>query len=169
MKGFPSLRPEMASNMSKPEAGLRTSHDPLVEMARHEPYEDVPILAWEVALGDKIDPWFDKGAAFDCKEGPGEVDHSPFGTLPNENGDVITQKVKSAVKELVEIEMATMVREALDDDLRKTLHNTQSGVHSVVYSVVELVMLDSLRKRHWSYVRAPVAKHFDTSADVEGL
>lgn len=39
-----------------------------------------------------------------------------------------------------------MVEETLDDFLRKTSHNVQSGVGSVVYSIVEDVMLDLLRK-----------------------
>lgn len=42
--------------------------------------------------------------------------------------------------------MAKRVKEALDDVLCKTLHNTQSGVRYAVYTVVEQVMLDLLRK-----------------------
>lgn len=43
--------------------------------------------------------------------------------------------------------MATMLGEALDDFLRKTLHKAYIGVQSVVYNiVVEQVMLGILRK-----------------------
>lgn len=39
-----------------------------------------------------------------------------------------------------------MVKEALDGVLHKTFHNTQSGVRSVIYNIVEQVLLDLLHE-----------------------
>lgn len=44
-----------------------------------------------------------------------------------------------------------MVEDLLDDVLRKTVHNAQSGVRYVVYSVVEQVILALL---HEDVIRA---------------
>lgn len=50
------------------------------------------------------------------------------------------------MKEFVANEMATMHQKVLDDVLRRTIHIVQSCVRSVVYNVIERVMLNLLRK-----------------------
>lgn len=63
-----------------------------------------------------------------------------------------------------------MDEEAQDEDLRKTMLKAQSGVRSVVYTVVEQVMLDLLRNDIiGETLDARVAKFFDTNEAAEGL
>lgn len=66
--------------------------------------------------------------------------------------------------------METVVEGALDDVLRRTLYDAQSGVWSVVYKVPDQVTLDLLRK---DVIRetpgAHIANYFDTDAAAEGL
>lgn len=50
--------------------------------------------------------------------------------------------MRFVVKELVAKEVATVVEEALDDVMRKTVHNTQFGAQYLIYNIVERVMLD---------------------------
>lgn len=66
--------------------------------------------------------------------------------------------------------MAIMVKKALDDALRKKLHNAQSGVRSVVYTVVEKVMVNLLRKDiNEDTVEAYIQSYFDTNTAAEGF
>lgn len=63
-----------------------------------------------------------------------------------------------------------MVKEALDDVLRKMLHNTQRGVQSIIYNFVEQVVLDLLLKDViGKSLNAHTLKSFDTDASAEGL
>lgn len=57
------------------------------------------------------------------------------------NEDVIVGEVKSAVKELIANELMEIVEESLDDILRTSVQNTQGGIQSFLYNVVEQVML----------------------------
>lgn len=87
-----------------------------------------------------------KAPAADNKKGPGEVGKLPYESNRDKNDDVNAQEVKYAVKELVENEMATIVQKALDDILRRTVHDAQSGILSVLYSIFKLVMMEEIRK-----------------------
>lgn len=78
---------------------------------------------------------------------PDDIDHRPIESLRNENHDVSAQEVKSAIKKPIENELMTMVEGSLEDILRTLLHNAESGTRSVVYIVVEQVMLALLRKK----------------------
>lgn len=80
------------------------------------------------------------------EDAPCEVDNRPIEIGNNDNIDVITEEGKSAVMELVAGEMARMVEEVLHGFLRKTLHDAQSRVQSVLYNFVEQMMLDLLCK-----------------------
>lgn len=63
-----------------------------------------------------------------------------------------------------------MVEESLEDILRTSFHNAQSGFRSVVYKVVEQVMLGLL---HQDIIRetldAFITKSFDTNATADWL
>lgn len=80
------------------------------------------------------------------EEVPSEADQRPIESRRDENDELIAREVKCAEKQLVANKMATMVKEVLNDVLRKTLHNVQSSGQSVVYNVVEHVMLDLVCK-----------------------
>lgn len=63
-----------------------------------------------------------------------------------------------------------MVEKALDEVLRKTFHNGQSGVGSVVYNVVEQIMLDLLFKDViGECFDAHIAKAVDMDEAAEGF
>lgn len=66
--------------------------------------------------------------------------------------------------------IAKMIEEVLIDVLHKTFHNPQTGVRSIVHNVLELEMLDLLRK----YVigktlDAHIAKFSDKDEAAEGF
>lgn len=86
------------------------------------------------------------------------------------NEDVMAQEGKSAVKELVASEIASMVGEALNDVLLKTSHNAERCVRSIVYNTVEQVMLDLLSKDFiGETLDAHTAKYLNTNEAAEGL
>lgn len=71
---------------------------------------------------------------------------------------------------MVTTKMATMVQKSLDDILRTSFHNTQSGMRSVFYNVVEKFMLDPLRKDVFGQMLdAHIAKSLDTDTAAEGF
>lgn len=53
--------------------------------------------------------------------------------------------MKSAMKAMVANETAKMAKEALDVVFGKTFHNVRKGVQSLLYNIVEHVMLSLLR------------------------
>lgn len=64
--------------------------------------------------------------------------------------------------------MEPTVEEALDKALRKTLHIGQSSLQSVVYIVLEQVMVDMFRKDSiGEALDARIAKLFDTNEAVQ--
>lgn len=63
-----------------------------------------------------------------------------------ENKDVIASKVTSTLKEIITNELSTMVEETLQNTLRAFFLNVQSGIRSVVYNVVEQLVLDLLHQ-----------------------
>lgn len=67
-----------------------------------------------------------------------------FEVCPEERS--IGYKAKAAATQLVTVELTTIVEELLDDILCTSYHNMQNGIRSLVYSVVEHVMLDLLCK-----------------------
>lgn len=63
-----------------------------------------------------------------------------------------------------------MGEKALDDVIRKTILNPQSGVRSVVYNVVEKVVLDMLRELVIKEtLGAHIAKYLEIAAAAGGL
>lgn len=61
-----------------------------------------------------------------------------------------------------------MVREMSEGIPRTSFHNARNRIHSVVYNVVEQVMLDLTRKDvHGGMLDAHVARFFDTDAVTE--
>lgn len=120
--------PQVISQMPSPEAALHTSPDPSFKTTRTDPSDNVLISAWRAALNDESEPWSGEMAAAANEEVPGEVKHRPIKIHRNKNDGKIEREVKSAVKESLASETATMVGEVLDEVLSRTLHNAQSGV-----------------------------------------
>lgn len=112
----------MVHSMSVLEAALRTSKDQSFELARTEINKYLPIVAWEVALNDDGKPWFGEMAVTASKEAPGEVKNHCIECHRIEKHDLIAREMKSIVKEVVANKMATLVKEALEDDFRMALH-----------------------------------------------
>lgn len=100
-----------------------------------------------------------------------------FQTRESSNGELwhyeqnlVATEVKSSVKDLIANELSTMIKESLDKKLRKSLHNAQNGILSVMHSVVEQVMLNLLRKDVIEdTLEAHIPKVFDTYAAADRL
>lgn len=74
------------------------------------------------------------------------------------------------MKQLVADEMATIFEGALDEILRKTPHNVQSGVQSVLYNFVEQVNIDLLLKDLiGDTLDAHIMNKFNAYVAAEGL
>lgn len=74
------------------------------------------------------------------------------------------------MKELVSNETAKMVERASDEVLRDTLRKAQNGFGAFVYNVVELVMMDLLRRDViGDTLDAHVARFFEKDEAAEGL
>lgn len=58
----------------------------------------------------------------------------------------IGRRTKATVRDLVTEDLTTLVEEFLDNILRASYLNAQSGIRSVLYNFVEQVMLNRLRK-----------------------
>lgn len=87
----------------------------------------------------------------------------------NEEG-VITRETKRALRKMVTNKSSTMVEEALEDILRTQLHHAQSIIQSVVYKIVEQVMLDLPCKDVLDeMLDAQIAKLLHTAVDVQVL
>lgn len=74
------------------------------------------------------------------------------------------------MKDLVTNELSTLMEESLYSLLRQWPHSTQCGIRSVVYNILDQVMLDLLGK---DVIRdtlgAHIAKLFDTDAAANRL
>lgn len=97
-------------------------------MAKTDTNENIPILAWEVTLNIERQSWKRKVAAAASNEVQIQQESHQTEICREENEVVFVQEVKSTVKQLFAFEMVTMVREALDEALRKRIHNAQSGI-----------------------------------------
>lgn len=77
---------------------------------------------------------------------------------------------KFAGMELVKHERATMVDEPLNGVLHKMIHNAESGLRSVLYNVVEQVMVDMLQRDViGKTLDAHIAKFLCTDEVAEGV
>lgn len=139
--------PDVTFSTSNPKTALHTYHHLSFERESSDPQDDVPISAWEADLNDKSCPWGGIVAAAADKEAPSKVEYRHIRIRRSVDGGVTEREVKSAIKQLVRIEMVTIVEEALGEALRRTVYKAQSGVRSVVYTVIQHVILDLLRKR----------------------
>lgn len=82
----------------------------------------------------------------------------------------ITLKVKYTVVEMIADKVSTIVRESLDNILKTSSHNAKIAFRSVLYNLVEQVMLNSL---HMHVIEEELdaysAKYFNTDAADENL
>lgn len=151
--------------MKSHEAAIRASHDPWSETAGSDAHGDVLLSAWEAVLHEEHTLTAAEVANAVLDEAPIESEVSCTYW-----DDVIVLKVKYAVKEMVTTKWRTMVREFLEEILRTSFHNEQSGIPAAVYSVFEKVMLDLLREDTiGGTLDAKAGKLFHTDAAAEGL
>lgn len=74
------------------------------------------------------------------------------------------------MKKLIIDELEKVLKELLDDIIRRVYHNAQCGIRSVVYNVVEQVMLDQLRKDvSRETLNAHTAKLLDINTDADRI
>lgn len=82
-------------------------------------------------------------------------------------GRCIANKAKTALKQLVSDELATLVEGSLDDILPTSFHSAQSGTRQVVYNVMEQIIPDELSEVVIGYLDAHIAKILDTYATAD--
>lgn len=118
-------------------------------MARKAALDYIPIPTWEVALNDQSQRWYGEVVPLADDEKIIEHDNCQIENSCTNDEDVIAREDKSTVKKLVTTELVTMVEELLDDILKTPLHNSHSGIRSVVY-IVSVAGYDGLttEKRH---------------------
>lgn len=72
--------------------------------------------------------------------------------------------------ELVANELLTIIEDLLDDILRKSIHNAQVGITSVMYDIDEQVVVELLHKDvDGDTLDAHIAKFFDIDAAADWL
>lgn len=99
-----------------------------------------------------------------------QIEHHSIESCLSENDDVIALEVKYALKAEATNEIATIVGEAPDEALRKSLHNAPSGVWSTVYNIFETVVFELLRNDGVGEIlETHTAKYFYTDAAGQGL
>lgn len=126
-----------------------------------DPNDDTPISILEVGLNDKSHPWSAEVAAAANEETAFKQESCHMEVLRKKNKSDIAKEMKFAVMELVANEMEKMVERALDEVLRGIFHISQSGVGSVVYYVLELIMWSLFCKDNFAeMLNAHIAKVF---------
>lgn len=90
--------------------------------------DDVPLSECEAALNDDSASCSGKAAATANEEPPVERESSQAENRCTNKQDEIALQERCAAPEFIGNEMVTMVEEELDDDLPKTICNTQIGV-----------------------------------------
>lgn len=75
-----------------------------------------------------------------------ELENRPIENSCTDEEDLIARISKTAVKKMAMSDLLALVEEALYSILRISFNNAQSRILSVVYSVVEQVMLDMTDK-----------------------
>lgn len=119
--------PDVASSLGNSEAPLCAFRDRSSETARADGNEDIPILAWEVVLNDKSQPWSAEVVAAAHDEANVEHGICDMDNRQEENKNVIAWEVKRASKEsvLVVNNRVTVVKAALFNSLHKSFQNKQ--------------------------------------------
>lgn len=124
----------MVTPMTNPEPTMSTSHDLSLEAVRTDTNDDVPILEREAALNDESEPRSGEVAAI--------ASDDPDVQYENRS----KERCRTNDEYVIANELSNMIEELLDDIIRNSLHNMQSGTRSVVYNAVVKVMLDLLRE-----------------------
>lgn len=135
----------LISLMTILEAAIRASTDPLfgAEGSFHWWHSNVGLgsnVKWGAALTTAIV----KAAVH--KEIHVELESRPTKSHCPNGEEVIARVVKYAMKDLVTRKLSSMIEKWFDDLLCKSFHNTQTCIQSVVYNVLEVVVLYLLHK-----------------------
>lgn len=155
--------------MTIPEA-LRASHDPSFDTARNEANDSVLISASEACLNVESTLWAREGPTAANDELPVEHKNCEAENSPIEKEYGIIREMKSTVTELVANRLSIMIKKFLEERLSASFKNAQSSIESVVYKVVEQVVLDLLRKEIMGETMdSHIAKLFDTDAACDRL
>lgn len=128
------------------EGTLHASNDSLFETKRNAVHKDELIYAWEAGWNQEHKGTKARVATTVHEQAKGEFESSHAESRCPENEDVIAGEVKYGVKELAMRKLSTTVEESLDRILRTWFHKEQRGFRPVVYTVIEQVMLDQIRK-----------------------
>lgn len=159
------LHLDMVPPITNPKAAIITSHEPSSDKVRTDGNDDVPILAWDAELNDESESWSDEVAAGTNDES--FVKHKSRLTKSCHTKDeyFIAGELKPAEKDLIITESSTFSEGSLENKSQKLLHSFQSGIRSVVYNVIEHIMLGLIDKyATGNTLEALVEDFFDTNA-----
>lgn len=104
-----SSNPDGISPMQSHEAALHAFHYTSYETVREDPQDNVPILAWELVLGDKIELWPGKLIASANEEATVKQESRQIKWWHTNVEYVIAREVKYAVKKIVDSMVGSMV------------------------------------------------------------
>lgn len=131
---------------------------------------DILLSAREAALIEECAPTPTRVATAVPKEKPVEFEDRHIEKPHISEEDVIARVAKSTIKEMVTEGLSTIIEDLMDHILRTLLHNAQSSIPTVVYNVVEKVVLDLMYKE---VVEKTLDTHkvklLDTGETAEGL
>lgn len=108
MNRFTYSHPDVALPKRNGEDALNSSQYRSLEMSRNEANGEVRKTAWEVLLNGKSDRWFGKVAAVGNEKASASKESRQIENCHTNEQGVIARELKSAVNELVTMELAKM-------------------------------------------------------------
>lgn len=131
MNRLKCLHPDVVSPMKIPEWKLHTSQDPLFLTTRNETYYNIPMSDGEAFLQDESKPLSEEPEASANEKASVKKDRCQLESSCTNEKDVIAQQVKSATKELITTELATMTEKSLYDILNDLFHHNLQKWHPI--------------------------------------
>lgn len=168
MNGWTQSHTDVILPMMNLESALHAFQSPSFNMERNDTYEDLLISTWEAALGHNSEPLSGKAAVAGNEKAPGGQDSCQIESASANKEDVIAREVKFTVKDLTPTELDIMV-ESVENILRTLLHPMQRSIRSIIYFIVEQVMMGLFpRGVIGDTLDAQIAQYFMTDALTEG-
>lgn len=163
-----SWRARFESSIENLEAALRTpTIEPSFHNAVKETLRDMPQLLLKAVLNEEATIEMRTVAQ---AQGQDVTEHRRRDGEDGPEGKCIDREVEGNVEQLGSEELLTLVEEPVDDALPAPYHNPQNEIRSVVYNIVEQVMLDTLREEVFDEPLNPfIVIFFDSDVPFDRL
>lgn len=138
----------MEQLFENPETARPKVVEPSFYNTMRDTHGDTPQPTWESVLSEKVDP----GDTVLQTQSKDLFDHFKSKANDYHGNDCLLQdtgfssETKAAIKQLVPNELSELVEEIVDDLLCTYCHIARIGIQSVVYIVIEQMMLDLFYK-----------------------